>query len=388
MIKRLGVVLPSLIHLLDVKLPDQEKDMFYNRSQLLCAFLFALFMVPSAFGQKKAIPFEFQYEGKTLHGLIEQPVDRPPTAIIIMIPGYGPTNFVKGNWYAALRDQFVDFGLAVCFWDKMGCGDSEGEFDANQPVQSSAAEALVAIKRLQKMPAYSRMKMGLWGVSRAGWICPLIIDQHPIDFWISASGTDDKETYGYLLRSNLIIHGKSEVEAQALYEAWQEGHRIFCTEGTYEEAEQAIAPLKKDSLCRELFGYKNDTIPSEEKRQAYYLDQRNFTAEGHFDSESGLWVYLPGFDALLSRMECPVLAVFGEQDSQVDWQRTRVLYKRTLGQREPSELTIKTFSSCNHNLQKCDTCAMGEDLSKYGWQACDGYYETMRQWLNELGVIN
>ena len=185
------------------------------RSAFLCLF-FALtqLLVQPIMAQKVTEAFEFTYEGNTLRGLIEKPKDRQPSALIVLIPGYGSTNFVEGNWYGSLRDQFVDFGLAVLFWDKMGCGGSEGEFDANQAVESSAEEALVAIKKIQQQPGFDSLKIGLWGVSRGGWICPLIIDQHPIDFWISVSGTDDKETFGYMLRSNLIIQGKTEKAAQ------------------------------------------------------------------------------------------------------------------------------------------------------------------------------
>lgn len=363
--------------------------MISPRLVTFCFTLIATLVSQVATGQKVVESFEFQYDNKTLRGLIEKPKDRKPTAIVVLIPGYGPTDFVEGNWYARLRDQFVDFGLAVLFWDKMGCGGSEGDFDANQPVQRSAEEALIAIKKLQKQREYESLKIGLWGVSRAGWICPLIIDQHPIDFWISVSGTDDKETFGYMLKSNLIIHGKTEKEAQNLYEAWAEGQRIFYTGGTYEAAEMATRPLEQDSLCQTLFGYGKDaTKPKEEREKEYYRDQEKFTKEGHFDSLSGLWVYLPDFELLLARIKCPVLAVFGENDSQVDWKRTKAYYERHLGHQSAGQLEIKVLAQCNHNIQKCDSCGFKEDLSKYHWQVCEGYYESMKQWLATIGALD
>lgn len=360
-----------------------------SRSAILCLLVsLCSFLVKPIMAQKEAKPFEFKYEGNTLRGLVEQPSDRQPTAVIVLIPGYGRTNFVEGNWYARLRDQFVDFGLAVLFWDKMGCGGSEGEFDANQHVESSAAEALIAIKKLQNQPEYESLKIGLWGVSRAGWICPLIIDQHPMDFWISVSGTDDKETFGYMLKSNLIIHGKTENEAQYLYDAWAEGQRIFYTGGTYEAAEKAGRPLEQDSLCRTLFGFGSDVNkPKAEREKAYYRDQEKYTKEGYFDNSSGLWVYLIDFDKTLSRIACPVLAIFGENDSQVDWKRTKAYYENHLGRQYADQMQIKTLPQCNHNIQKCDSCGFKEDLSKYQWEACPGYYDTMKQWLEKQGLI-
>lgn len=341
-----------------------------------------------SFGQKESEKFDFQYENKTLRGLIETPVDKQPTAIVIIIPGYGQTDFVKGNWYGELRDKFIELGLAVCFWDKMGCGDSEGEFNADQPVTSSANEAIAAIQELRKRDSLKSLKIGLWGLSRAGWICPLIIEKHPIDFWISASGTDNHENFGYLLKSNLLIHGKSEKEALQLYESWMKGHKIFCTGGSFESYQEAIAPLQKDTLCQKLFGYTEHAETTEASKKEYYLNQETYTTFGYFDEKNGLWTYIPEFDQTLRNVNCPVLAIFGENDSQVDWRKTKTLYEQTIGQGSMNRLTVKTFPQCNHSIQKCETCAYREDLQKYGWQVCDGYYEVMSDWLKRNAIIH
>lgn len=337
--------------------------------------------------QKVAEPFEFEFEGNTLRGLIERPQDREPDAFIIMIPGSGRTNFVEGGWYSSLRDQFVQAGLAVCFWDKMGCGQSEGVFDELQPVDNSAAEALVAIQKIKGQNLPGSDKLGLWGLSRGGWICPLIIGQHPIDFWISVSGTDDKENYGYLLKSNLLIAGKTPEEAETLYRAWLLGQKLFCTRAPYEDVLAAIRPLQEDSLSRALFGYSEPEPITDESRAAFLKERATYTSTGHFDEASGLWVVIEGFEEKLREVEIPVLALFGANDSQVDWRKTKALYERTIGQAPAADLTIKVFENCNHNLQKCQTCAFGEDLSALQWQACDGYYETMHAWLREQGVV-
>lgn len=334
-----------------------------------------------AFGQKNTEPFEFKFENKTLRGLIETPKGVEPSAVILIIPGYGKTNFVKENWYSGLRNKFIEFGLAVCFWDKTGCGDSDGEFNPDQPVQNSAEEALAAIRELKKLNSLKSLNIGLWGISRAGWICPLIIEKYPIHFWISASGTDDKENYGYLLKSNLLIHGKSKKDAQYLYDAWMKGHKLFCTRGSFESYQEAIKPLKQDTLCRRLFGYIEEIEISETSKKDYYSNQKTYTAFGFFDEESGLWTYIPDFRQTLLKVNCPVLAIFGENDSQVDWRKTKILYEQTIGKSRKGTLTIKTFPVCNHSIQKCKTCGYMENLGEYGWRACDGYYEAMSDWL-------
>jgi hypothetical protein len=72
---------------------------------------------------------------------------------------------------------------------------SEGTYDHNQSVQSGAREVLAAIGELKRRNVAGSDHIGLWGISRAGWICPLVIEKVPsVAFWISVSGTDDKET--------------------------------------------------------------------------------------------------------------------------------------------------------------------------------------------------
>ncbi len=350
---------------------------------IIAALLVIIVMISQPIlGQKRTEKFEFQFENKTLRGLIESPIDRKASAIVIIIPGSGKTDFVRGNWYSELRDKFVQAGLTVCLWDKMGCGDSEGEFDNQQPVENSAQEAFSAIQEIKKINEYKNLKIGFWGISRAGFICPLVYELYPFDFWISVSGTDDKESFGYLLKSNLIIYGKSEKEAGILYKSWKKGHRIFCKGGNFEDFYQATLPLMQDSLCQKLYGFSPEI--TEEDKELYYSNQKKVV---HFDKKTGLQIYVPNFETTLSKINCPVLAIFGENDSQVDWRKTKKLYENTLGEKTPDLLTIKTFEHCNHSLQKCDSCGIGEDLSKYNWSACDGYYETMTDWLKMIKVI-
>ncbi len=337
--------------------------------------------------QSVSNPFEFQFENKTLRGVIETPKTQKSTAVVLLIPGYGRTDFVEGQWYSSLRDELVALGLTVVLWDKMGCGKSEGTFNANQPVENSANEAIAAIAEIKKLKIAGAEKIGLWGISRAGWICPLINEQFPIDFWISVSGTDDKENFGYLLKSNLIIAGKTEEEAEKLFQAWEKGQQLFCTKGNYKSYWKATQALGQDSTCSKLFGFQHEPIITEAGRKEYLTQQKLYTSKGHFDEESGLWVYIENFDEKLLKINCPVLALFGENDSQVDWRKTKALYKKTISINPNSPLTIKVFEDCNHNLQKCITCAYQEDLSALQWQACDNYYETMGKWLRNQKII-
>jgi hypothetical protein len=54
-------------------------------------------------------------------------------------------------------------------------------------------------------------KIGLWASAAPDGIAPLAMAQDPgIGFWISVSGTDDKENFPYFIESNFRIEGRSE----------------------------------------------------------------------------------------------------------------------------------------------------------------------------------
>jgi uncharacterized protein len=337
---------------------------------------------PTVFGKCNGTTdtLSFIFEGKRLSGFLDFPGNQKPSAIVIMVPGYGKTNFGDANWYYdSLRSNLVKTGLACFQWDKAGCGKSEGIFDANQPVENSAKEVLSAINELKARKIPGSDKIGLWGISRAGWICPLVIQQYPkILFWISVSGTDDKENFGYLLESHFRIEGRSETQTQLLVSEWKKGNDVFRKGGSFEEYQNATQNLRKDSFWISVSG-----APYTKER--YVQTQKDFIKENHqFDEESGLMIYVANFRDILNSVKCPVLAIFGEKDANIDWRKTRTLYNETIGKNKNGNLTIKTLQNCNHSMINCKTGGLYEKMEK--WEYCDNYVETINLWLKNIEI--
>ena len=261
-------------------------------------------------------------------------------------------------------------------WDKMGCGKSEGVFNYNQSVQNSALEVIAAINALKKKQVTGSEEIGLWGISRAGWINPIVINQYRnIKFWISVSGVDDKENFNYLFKENLQINGQSKDSILLLMNELKAGARICHEGGSFEDYINATQNLRKNKF------FKRFNNNSETTEKGYYEYQKSFMKEG-FDEESGLQVNVENFDSLLSNVNCPVLALFGESDMNVNWKNTKLLYRNTLGKN--LDLTIKSFPNCNHNLFQCETGGFYEfQDNNLPWKRCDGALETITQWINE-----
>jgi uncharacterized protein len=330
----------------------------------------------------KTDTFKFVFEGKIRSGLIDSPIEKQPTSMVVIVPGDGQTN-IEAGMYRDISSHFVQMGLACCLWDKAGCGKSEGIYDDQQTVQNSAKEFLAAIAELKKLKIAGIKSIGLWGISRGGWIAPLIMEEEQsIAFWISVSGVDDKDNNTYLFEKNLIIQGRSDDSVKTLISEYRAGNRIFWKGGSYEEYVKATKNLYQDSYYIKLHGELDSS------KEEYVKNQKEAMRKYNFDDATATIILVPGFSGILKKIQCPVLAIFGEKDSQVDWQKTIAFYKETLGANPKTELVIKTFPNCGHPMLKCKTCGMDyEDLKLFNYQPCNGYYDTMSGWLKGHGFI-
>lgn len=321
--------------------------------------------------------FDFVSAGVRLSGFVDTPAAGAAQALIVILHGYGKTDVAGHTSYYDLRSRFTQLGITTVIWDKPGCGKSEGSFNINQPIESSAREVQEAIQQIRRGNVAGVQKIGLWGISRAGWIAPLAIEQDPsIAFWISVSGTDDKETFPYLLESKFRIEGRTEQEIKRLVGEWRRGFGITSRGGTFQDYLAATRNLRRDPFIMYLSGGSGDDEASFHRAQKRFLN-----GAAQVDKETGLEVYVPHFQNVLSRLNVPVLAIFGEMDRSVNWRSTVALYSRTLGNNPRAKLTVRSFPDGNHNIQQAKTGGLREMLEMKERLASVGYFEVIEKWL-------
>ncbi|NQZ45738.1 MAG: alpha/beta hydrolase [Flavobacteriaceae bacterium] len=345
---------------------------------LLLWFALLLSGCNPVFGQVERLALQFDYNDVTYDGSIEIPAGKTK-GLIVLIPGHGPTDFVAGAEYGGLRDYFTQIGYAVAFWDKAGCGKSGGTYNHQQSIDSSVEEALVALGKIRSMPVKGSERIGLWGISRAGWICPLLLAKNPsLAFWISVSGTDQFENSRYMLQANLKIEGRTEPEIAQLMKEWDHYQKVLVNGGeSLDVFMDAIPNLMNDPYFNaDGFAF---TEASFKAVQGFYQN-----GDTQYHPTTNLAIMVEDFDSLLRKIDLPVLAICGEKDSQIDWRSTLALYRQTIGINPKADLSVKTFANGNHTMQQCETGGINEDLSKFGYAQCKGYYEAMGQWLEAL----
>jgi alpha/beta superfamily hydrolase len=327
----------------------------------------------------KTESLDFRFNGKRMSGTLDLPADRPPSAIVVFVLGHGKTDVVAGKWYYDLRSRFVEAGLGCYLWDKAGCGKSEGEYDHSQTVQSSAQETLAAIAELRRRGTPGSDRVGFWGISRAGWIVPLVIQQLPSP--PSGSRSAERTTR----RASATCSRPTSASKGGASPS--SGHCSGSGGAVTRSSARAVRSKRisgRPGIC--------DRIPSSSPssrgghRGGLSAQQQKALIAQHplFDEASGLMIYVPGFRQILKGVRCPVLALFGEKDSVVDWRSTMALYRETIGSRVDADLAIRTFPGLQpQHAAGPDRWTPRRPETTGPRRPCDGYQEAITTWIKE-----
>ena len=112
-----------------------------------------------------------------LAATLHRPPGHGPFPAVVLIHGSG--RMTAADMAARNAHQLLAMGLAVLAYDKRGVGGSTGEYTGIGPGNSErmfdllASDALAGVEALAKRPDIDAKRIGLFGVSQAGWIAPL-----------------------------------------------------------------------------------------------------------------------------------------------------------------------------------------------------------------------
>ena len=116
-------------------------------------------------------------KGAQLAAILSLPTGSGPFPAAVLVHGSGRITgdrMLSSNGYPLLS-----MGIAVLAYDKRGVGGSSGEYTSIGPGNSEkmfdllAADALAGVEALAKRADIDSKRIGIFGVSQAGWIAPL-----------------------------------------------------------------------------------------------------------------------------------------------------------------------------------------------------------------------
>ena len=170
-------------------------------------------------------------------GDLRMPMGEGPHPAIIMVHGSGGATRNGRVPFNPLIEIFLRNGYAVFSWDKPGSGESTGEF--SDELTQRADNLVNGVEVLTEHPFIDPDRIGLWGISQAGWIMPLAIEQsEDIAFMIVVSGgaEDSIEQMAYQIGQQVACGGGSAEEVALVEKCWSQ--RAKAT--TYDEYREAV----------------------------------------------------------------------------------------------------------------------------------------------------
>lgn len=321
--------------------------------------------VPRSYREEEV---HFQSGGASLAGVLCLPQEPGPYPAVVYIPGSGREardglGTLPQHW-----ESFARRGIASLSWDKPGVGDSTGDWTA-QTMEDRAQEGLAAIKFLQERPEIVPNKIGVWGISQAGWVLPLMYALSPEDvaFLIGVSvpvGTGDEQEL-FRIAHQLPADGYPPTEVDKAF--------AFSTLRLYLKNQQA--PFDYIVQLQRLI-----------KEEPWFSEVGAWDADA-YDFLRQLPADIP-IPQLLETITCPVLTVFGERDTIVDGKQSAQVYAASLKKAGNADMTIETFTGADHALFLSETGGMKELQQSFLKPAgqkvfAPGYLDLIAGWVQQ-----
>ncbi|MFC1693049.1 alpha/beta hydrolase family protein [Candidatus Latescibacterota bacterium] len=303
----------------------------------------------------------------TLYGVLVKPEGSGPFPVVIFIHGDGPINRTMLGYYEPIWGKFVKAGYACISWDKPGIGKSTGTFGDGTLFHDRASIAAGAVSFLKAREDIDGKRIGLWGISQAGYIMPMLTTiSDDISFMIAVSspGMNSIAQGAYFIKKQLISEGVNNQVARKFADYYTKSKYAK----SYEEYRKYVELLGKQP-------YLKKTGWAEIKPKDRYAPLQT-ESESFFNPVT-----------VLEEITFPVLAIFGEKDTQIPPQKSAEEYRKALHKAGNEHFKVIMFSGADHVVFNTITGSLKEWEDKFRNQQMDytpEYLDTMAEWLKGL----
>lgn len=270
----------------------------------------------------------FTNAGYTFNGTLTLPENyTKQTPVVLMVTGSGQQNrdeeLFEHKPFAVIADALARQGIASLRYDDRGWGDKSVNF-ADFTTDDFRQDAAAALPLLRKR----FNKVGILGHSEGGTIAMMLAAKGKTDFIVSLAGMaiSGKET--------LVMQNRQAMSSIGLPKEMVD---TYCN--SISKALDEIASGKKASEIN-----IDDTPEALKPITIKALQQADTPYIRHFLTID--------VSKQLSKIKCPVLALNGTKDTQVDCAANTTLLEKGLIN---SKHTIKKIEGVNHLFQHCTT---------------------------------
>lgn len=295
-------------------------------------------------------------DGITLAGTLTLPEKGNKFPAVVLVTGSGAQNrdseIMGHKPFLVIADYLTRNGIAVLRCDDRGTAASQGNH-ATATNEDFANDTEAALNYLRSRKDINAKKVGIIGHSCGGTIAFITAAKDPsVAFVISLAGAAVRGDSLMLKQVELI--SKSQGMPDAMWPAMKPAiqHRYALLQQTDKTPEE---------LQKELYADVTKTMSPEQLKDLNTAKQLS----AQVNSMTSPWYlhfmrYDPTKD--LKKIKCPVFALNGEKDIQVDAAMNLTAIKQRVSENGNKNVTVKAYPNLNHLFQ---TCKKGT-LAEYG----------------------
>lgn len=307
------------------------------------------------------ITFRNKEEKITLAGTLTLPTGDNKNPAVILLNGSGPNDRDESLFghkpFWVLADYLTRQGIAVLRYAKRGVGKSEGEYFTST-TEDFANDAAAAFQYLKSRSEIDTLNIGLIGHSEGGVIAPMVANKYKnVSFIILMAGMGITGTELPLAQHQAIFDktslsaGEKEKLNQLLI-------------GIYESVTDwtdYVGTDKERSKLEEQLSVLWQHLPIQTQKEA----PKDIFVEKTMANIASPWFrYFLKINPqdYLMELKIPVLAINGENDTQVNYKTNLTKIEEALKKADNKNYTIKSYPQLNHLFQESET---GE-IREYG----------------------
>ena len=327
-------------------------------------------------------------DGVELAGTLTLPRGPGPWPAVVLVSGSGQQDrdetLMDHKSFLVLADVLSRAGIAVLRYDDRGVGGSGGDPTKGTSVDF-ARDAEAGIDWLQKQPGIDPARIGIVGHSEGGLIAALLAERRTdLAGIVMLAGTGVDGGRILVSQGELVLKSEGLGDADQIRRSriMQEA-MIDAVRGSDESTDPAALSAQAGTRIRADLA---DEIEKADDAAKAQLDAA--VADGLRRLSAPWFRFFIGHDpaTTLAKVTCPVLAVIGEKDVQVDPGLNLPAIRQALAAGRNADATIEELPGLNHLFQTCTTGTVSE-YDRIEETFAPVAIATVRDWLvKRLGV--
>ena len=293
-------------------------------------------------------------DGINLAGTLTLPEKGTKFPAVVMVTGSGAQNrdeeIMGHKPFFVIADYLTRNGIAVLRCDDRGTAASQGTH-ATATNEDFATDTEAMVNYLRSRKEINAKKIGIIGHSAGGIIAFIVAKKDPsIAFVVSLAGAGVRGDSLMLKQVELI--SKSQGMPDAVWQGMKPSIR-----NRYAILQQT--DKTPEELQKELYADVTKTMSPEQSKDLNTIQQLS----AQISSMTSPWYlhfmrYDPAQD--LKKLKCPVLALNGEKDIQVDAAMNLAAIQERITGNGNKNVTVKAYPNLNHLFQTCEKGTLAE----------------------------